>query len=118
MRGPVSLLCSKAWSCVCNGENLFTLGFSLYTFDRKCHPASLGAKETESFLSNLAVQGYASKSTQRIALIALVFLYREFFGESLEDLKFENAKKLARLPVLFTHTVKCGGGGVVSPLDI
>lgn len=46
-------------------------------FDCKKHPRDLGAREVERFLSELAVKEKVSASTQRQALNALVFLYRE-----------------------------------------
>lgn len=40
------------------------------------HPNRLGAQDVERFLSHLATEGQVSASTQRQALNALVFLYR------------------------------------------
>lgn len=69
--------------------------------DRK-HPGEMGAAEVESFLSHLALQNNSSVATQRVALNALVFLYREFMGITLDELKFEAARKPARLPTVFS----------------
>ena len=49
----------------------------IYFYEAKRHPIEMGAKEVERFLSNLATQGRVAASTQRQALNALVFLYRE-----------------------------------------
>ncbi len=46
-------------------------------FGGKTHPRQLGAQDVERFLSYLAVQREVAASTQRQALNALVFLYRE-----------------------------------------
>jgi integron integrase len=46
-------------------------------FGTKMHPRDLGVGDIERFLSDLAVNGKVSASTQRQALNALVFLYRE-----------------------------------------
>jgi integron integrase len=43
----------------------------------KTHPNRLGTTEVERFLSSLATEGQVSASTQRQALNALVFLYRD-----------------------------------------
>lgn len=49
----------------------------IYFFGGKTHPNTLGAKDIERFLSSLATEGMVSAATQRQALNALVFLYRE-----------------------------------------
>lgn len=46
-------------------------------FHNKRHPASMGAVEIRAFLSHLAVERQVAASTQRQALSAIVFLYRE-----------------------------------------
>ncbi|NWO04642.1 MAG: integron integrase [Alteromonadaceae bacterium] len=67
------------------------------------HPSTCSEKEVEEFLSHLAVQRNNSVSTQRTALNALVFLFREFLGQPLEDLSFEMARRPTRLPTVLTH---------------
>src|SRR2546428_764331 len=47
------------------------------------HPAELGPREVGAFLSELAVRGNVSASTQMQALAALLFLYREILGRDL-----------------------------------
>ena len=49
----------------------------LILFHDKCHPASLGVPEVPAFLSHLAVEQQVAASTQRQALGAIVFLYRD-----------------------------------------
>lgn len=53
------------------------------------HPSACSAKEVEQFLSHLAVQRNNSVSTQRTALNAIVFLFREFLEQPLEELSSE-----------------------------
>lgn len=67
------------------------------------HPSALSAQQVEQFLSHLAVQRNNSVSTQRTALNAIVFLFREFLEQPLEELSFELARKPRRLPTVFTH---------------
>jgi len=66
------------------------------------HPNTMGGPEIEMFLTDLAVHGHVSASTQNQALNALVF----FFGQVLEmDLgKFDavRARRGQRLPVVPT----------------
>ena len=49
----------------------------IHHFGGKTHPNRLGATDVERFLSHLATEGQVSASTQRQALNALVFLYRD-----------------------------------------
>ena len=46
-------------------------------FYHKRHPRDMGAPEVEAFLTDLAVTGKVSASTQTQALSALLFLYKE-----------------------------------------
>jgi len=62
----------------------------------------MGSAEVEGFLSHLVLQANASAATQRVALNALVFLYREFLGRPLDDLNFERSRKPVRLPTVFS----------------
>jgi hypothetical protein len=58
-----------------------------------------------AFLSHLAVERHVAASTQRQALSALIFLYREVLNQDfgwLEDM--ERAKKPERLPVVFSRS--------------
>ena len=52
-------------------------------FDKR-HPRDLGAREIERFLTDLAVEGHVSASTQNQAKSALLFLYRDVLGIELE----------------------------------
>ncbi len=73
-------------------------------FHGKRHPADMGAREIEAFLTHLAVVGKVSASTQNQAKSALLFLYREVLGQALPWLDgVEPAKQARRLPVVLTH---------------
>jgi hypothetical protein len=50
------------------------------------HPSELGAVEVRQFLSHLVVERHLSAATQQQALSALLFLYRNVLGHSLEAL--------------------------------
>jgi site-specific recombinase XerD len=72
-------------------------------FHQKRHPSEMGAVEAEAFLSHLAIQGNVASSTQNQALNAIVFLYRHVLKRELGwHEEMQRAKKLAKLPVVFT----------------
>jgi len=61
-------------------------------------------EDVRSFLSDLAVKGRVSVSTQKQALNALVFLFRHGLGRDPGDLSdFEKAKRARRLPAVLTR---------------
>jgi site-specific recombinase XerD len=67
-------------------------------------PKDMGAPEVEQFLTNLAVTGNVSGSTQNQAKSALLFLYREVLGIDLDWLRgVTKAKVPGRLPVVLTE---------------
>lgn len=73
-------------------------------FHGKRHPDAMGAPEVIAFLSDLAVRGRVSASTQRQALAALLFLYRGVLGRELEGLEAATpARRPQRLPVVLTR---------------
>jgi len=71
-------------------------------FHQRKHPDQMGSVEVSEFLSHLAVTLHCSKSTQKIALNALVYLYRSFLDREL-DLNYKFASAPRRVPVVFTH---------------
>lgn len=71
-------------------------------FHKLKHPKTLGPDNVEAYLNHLAVNNAVSINTQKIALNALVFLYREFLGVEL-SLKFNYTRKQPKIPVVFTH---------------
>lgn len=78
-------------------------------FHDKRHPAEMGAREVEAFLSHLARVGKVAASTQNQALAALLFLYREVLAIKLPWLEdVTRAKRPQRLPVVLTVAeVRC-----------
>ena len=73
----------------------------IYFFGGKTHPRDLGAREVERFLSHLAVEEKVSASTQRQALNALVFLYREVLDLPLDGkIQPVRSKRRPKLPTV------------------
>ncbi|WP_051284448.1 integron integrase [Desulforegula conservatrix] len=71
----------------------------------KCqiHPSQMGKNEIEAFLSNLATDLKVSSSTQRQALNAIIFLYRQVLDIEVSDqLEPIKARKYNRPPVVMT----------------
>lgn len=67
------------------------------------HPAQMGKREIETFLSHLVTAGKVSASTQRQALNARVFLYRQVLDIPVDDeLTHIRSKKHSRPPVVMT----------------
>lgn len=72
--------------------------------DRR-HPRLMGGKEVESFLTQLAVSGRVSPSTQNQALSALLFLYREVLEIDLPWMEsVVRAKRARKVPVVLSRT--------------
>ena len=72
-------------------------------FHKLKHPSGLSEAHIEMFLDDLAIRQFAAKNTQRTALNAIIFLYREFLKVEIKQLKFSYAKAPRRLPVVFSH---------------
>lgn len=71
-------------------------------FHRLRHPRDMGAAEIEAFLSDLAVNGRVSASTQNQAFNALLFVYREVLGIELPKLDAVRARRPKRLPTVLS----------------
>jgi integron integrase len=72
-------------------------------FNSRLHPRDMGAKEIEIFLSHLAVKEMVSAATQRQALNAIVFLYKNVLNMELGDtITPVRAKKRPRLPMVMS----------------
>lgn len=68
------------------------------------HPAEMGEREINEFLTDLAVNGKVSASTQNQALSALLFLYRSVIGREIGALgEVVRARKSHHLPVVMTR---------------
>jgi integron integrase len=73
------------------------------------HPDEMGSAEVVEFLSEIAVAGRVSASTQNQALAALLFLYRDVLGRDLEGLEAAvRARGARRLPVVLTSNEVAG----------
>ncbi len=67
-------------------------------------PKSLGTKEVGAYLTYLANVRQVSANTQRQALNALSFYYKQVLKRPLEEIEsFEKAKRSKRLPVVLTR---------------
>lgn len=67
------------------------------------HPVDMGAKDVNSFLSHLATDCKVAASTQRQALAALLFLYKEALQVNLPFIELiVRAKQPKRLPCVLT----------------
>ncbi len=72
-------------------------------FHHKQHPRDMGAPEVEAFLTDLAVNGKVSASTQTQALSALLFLYRDVLGIDLPWMDgLVRAKPSQRVPMVLS----------------
>ncbi len=73
----------------------------IYFFGGKTHPRHLGVSDIERFLSDLAIKGKVSASTQRQALNALIFLYRDVLDIPLDEkIQPVRSKKRPNLPTV------------------
>ncbi|WP_143449502.1 integron integrase [Iodobacter sp. BJB302] len=74
-------------------------------FHPQRHPREMGAAEVTAFLTNLAVAGGVSASTQNQALSALLFLYRDVLEINLPWLdEVVRAKQPGRLPLVLSKS--------------
>ncbi|MCB0194574.1 MAG: integron integrase [Anaerolineae bacterium] len=71
-------------------------------FHHKRHPNQMNAPEVEAFLTDLAVNGQVTASTQNQAFHALLFLYRHVLERPLTGINAKRAAKSKRLPVVTT----------------
>src|SRR6266404_825599 len=61
-----------------------------------------GTQKVELFLSDLAVNGHVSASTQNQAFNALLFLYREILHQPFDNVQAVRADRPVRVPVVLT----------------
>jgi len=82
-------------------EECYTQWIRRYIFyHKKRHPRDMGSAELELFLSDLAVKGKVSASTQNQALNAIVFLHRDVLDLELGKLDAVRARRPRRLPTV------------------
>lgn len=72
-------------------------------FHNMQHPQRLGEEQINQFLSHLGNQPNCSAATQRTALNALIYLYRQYLQTELGELDFEKARPRFRLPMILGH---------------
>jgi len=72
-------------------------------YDYSRHPKEMGSMEVERFLSHLATESKVAASTQRQALNAIIFLYREVLDIELGDITPVRSKKQRRPPTVLTQ---------------
>jgi len=76
---------------------------SFIYYHGKKHPRTLGVREIDEYLSHLAVRRNLAVNTQKTALNALVYLYKQFFGIHNLELKFTHSAKPKLIPAVFSH---------------
>ncbi|MGB9881056.1 MAG: integron integrase [Anaerolineae bacterium] len=73
-------------------------------FHHNRHPKDMGVDEIRAYLSHLAVEKQVSASTQKVALSALLFLYRDVLKIQLPNIEgIERARVTKHIPVVFTR---------------
>lgn len=72
-------------------------------FHKMRRPEEMGRAEVDAWLGHLASQRNVSVNTQKTALNAIVFLYRQFLNIELGELAFDRTSKGRRLPIVLTH---------------
>ncbi|GAA5315178.1 MAG: integron integrase [Candidatus Pelagadaptatus aseana] len=72
-------------------------------FNGKRHPAEMGNEEATAFLTHLAVKENVAINTQKTALNAIAFLYRDIIKQPLENINHTHASVPRQIPVIFTH---------------
>ncbi len=75
---------------------------SFIRYHSKRHPKEMGAAEVDDYLSFLAVQQNLSVNSQKTALNALVFMYKQFMGIELGVLNYAPSIKPKTLPTVFS----------------
>lgn len=73
-------------------------------FNNKRHPKDCGSVEVTSFLTHLAEDRHVAVNTQKVALNAIVFMYRHVLQKELGDLGFKLARKQRQLPIVLSPT--------------
>jgi len=73
-------------------------------YKMKRHPNTMGAPEIERFLSHLATEEAVAASTQRQALNAIVFLYRDVLDIDLGEIAPVRSKRHRKPPTVLTQS--------------
>ncbi len=73
-------------------------------FHKQRHPKNLDANDIANYLTYLAVNRMVASSTQRQALNAIIFYYKNILNKSFDDIgDFTLSKKPKRLPVVLSR---------------
>lgn len=72
-------------------------------FHRMQHPKDLQPAHVDAYLSHLTLKRSHSVNTQKTALNALVFMYKQFMGIDLGKLEYTPSAKRRTLPTVFSH---------------
>lgn len=72
-------------------------------FHGRKHPEAMGEIEIDAWLSHLAVNRHVAINTQKTALNAVVFLYKQFLNREIGEIAFNRTNKGRRIPTVFTH---------------
>ena len=68
------------------------------------HPGTMGADEIREFLDSLALQKDVAPNTQKVALNAIVFMYRNVLNQDPGDFSdYHKASGPTKIPVVFTR---------------
>lgn len=100
-------------------EQSYTAWLSRYIrFNNRKHPEKLDAADISRYLTYLAVNRMVASSTQRQALNAIVFYYKNILNKSFDDIgSFTLSKKPLRLPVVLSgREVGCLLSGIDEPV--
>ena len=82
-------------------ETYITWITAFIRFHKLAHPKDMGAPEVIAFLDHLALRKHVAPNTQRVALNAIVFLYKHVIGRDLGDFDhFARSKTPQKLPVV------------------
>lgn len=77
---------------------------SFIRFHNLCHPSKLGDEDVVRYLEFLVLENKAASATQKAALNALVYLYKNIIERPLSpELKFARSKQETKLPVVLTR---------------
>lgn len=73
-------------------------------FEAKQHPKDMGKREIEAFLSHLATERKVSAATQKLALNAIMFLYKNVLDQPVDGLiEPIKAKRHRQIPVVLSQ---------------
>jgi len=67
------------------------------------HPSEMGKQEVDAFLSHLVLKNNVVINTQKTALNALVFMYKQFLKIELGELNFNTSNRPQTIPTVFSH---------------